>query len=446
MKVTRKLAAIGLSIALAVTSVSVPSGVSAQVKYDPLEEGNDGIRIDYSEVPEDNNISVGKNSSGQDQITARRNVCFQLNCTVDSGWTVKADEGSDVGSDDVTITQSGRVAIKPDAKSGFYTITANPSTENVEKVESATIRLKVDADGKAAKPDRVTLDKEAIEEQCDDIVVDGKEVKQVTVSDDGDSMTVYGTVTDLELSVNVEPSYLYEVEEKDLVSFTSKSNNYTIKNGNLLTTTTKTSEPVDLGCKVGAYADTVQNVEFDVEINNNPLTVSTVCEEKLESSVNDLYEISMNQRIHFDLDTNLSQCLPVKKISKVSWTVKQNDLQLEPVNPDDDDADYDIYNIIGIDTSTGIAKNIQVGKISIARDASSIDEEASVIVQTNTLKESELEAGYDVPDLELQATLTFDDSTTQKLRKFSVGINTTKNNKFNNISLDFPVRKICRKG
>lgn len=421
MKLTRRIAAVGLALAMVVSSVPA-SDVRAQVSYDPIneEKGYHGIYIDTDSVPQDDNIEL-TTDSGQQLIRARTNVCFQLDCNVDSSWEVKADTPAEVTAGDVTISDNGFVAIKPNAKAGYYTITAMP--QNVETVRNSTIRLYVRGTEDPAKVEKVLLNKELMDSE------------QMEVSEDRMTLTVDGTVTKEPLYVTVEPDYLYEVVEEGAISFENRNDQvYDLTStGNRLLTTKQKSTGVSFRCIVGNTVD--ENQDFTLVVKEQDFTKKLVCEEKIEPGSNNTYDISMDRIVHYDINTNAASSLPHHNIKTLQWTLSQNEKALTPETASVviNGITYRDYKVFGSDGD----EKVCVAHIYLSDSVAAIDRNASVIVKTETFTSQQLAKDYKVDVLELAGNGTTDDDNAVNIATARFRISTTQSSAFSDIRLDF---------
>ncbi len=422
MRLAKRMMAVALSAAMLVSGLYVGNTASAQVSYDPTNEerGYHGIYIDTDSVPNDENIEVTKDGS-QTLIKSKTNVCFQLDCNVDSSWEVKADDATSVGVDDVVVSQKGRVSIKPDAKAGFYTITAKP--QNVTTVKNSTVRLQVLGTEDPAKVKKVLLNKELMDSD------------QMTVSDDRKTLTVDGTVTNEPLYVTVEPDYLYEVVEEGAIAFGKSNWNkevYDLPTADRITTKQK-STGVTLQCSIGTKAE--HREDFTLIVNEQDFTKKLVCEEKITPGSNNTYDISMDREVHYDVMTNAASSLPQHAIKTMNWTLSQNEEALTPEaeTVTMDGIAYQDYKIMGSDGD----EKICVAHVYLSNSVKAIDKNASVIVKTETFTSQQLAKGYKVNMLELTGAGTTEDDNDVNIEITRFRISTTMNSNFSDIRLDF---------
>lgn len=422
MRLAKRVMAVALSAAMLVSGLYVGSTASAQVSYDPTdtEKGYHGIYIDTSEVPNDDNIKVTEDQ-GQPLIQSKTNVCFQLDCNVDSSWEVTPDDPSAVVAGDVTVSGKGRVSIKPNAKAGYYTISATP--QNVTTVRKSSVRLEVLGTKDPAKVEKVLLNKELMDSD------------QMTVSNDGKTLTVDGTVTNEPLYVTVEPDYLYEVVEEGAIAFDKYDWNkdvYALPSANRITTKQKTSG-VTLRCSVGTKAEYSEN--FNLIVNDKDFTKELVCEEKLTAGSNNTYDICMDRLVHYDVVTNTASSMPHHAIKTMNWTLSQNEEILEPEakTVSIDGITYQDYKIMGSDGDDKVC----VAHMYLSNSVAAIDRGASVIVKTETFSSQQLAKNYKVNVLELSGAGTMEDDSDVNIETARFRISTTMNSNFSDIRLDF---------
>lgn len=423
MRLAKRAMAVALSAAMLVSGLYVGNTASAQVTYDPIneEKGYHGIYIDTDSVPNDDNIQVTEDK-GQTLIKSKTNVCFQLDCNVDSSWEVTPDDPASVVAGDVAISSKGRVSIKPKAKAGYYTITAKP--QNVTTVRNSSIRLEVLGTQDPAKVDKVLLNKELMDSD------------QITVSDDKKSLTVDGTVTNEPLYVTVEPDYLYEVVEEGAIAFENRNEQvYDLPSANRLTTKQKTSgsDGVALRCTIGTEIDSSE--DFRLIVKDQDFTKKLVCEEKITAGSNNTYDISMDREVHYDVITNAASSLPHQAIKTMQWTLSQNE---EPLQPEAeavsiDGITYQDYKIMGSDGDDKIC----VAHIYLSNSVAAIDRGASVIVKTETFTAAQLAKNYKVNVLALSGAGTMQDDNSVNIETTRFRFSTTMNSNFSDIRLDF---------
>lgn len=423
MRLAKRILAVTLSAAMLVSGLYVGQAAKAQVSYDPTneEKGYHGIYIDTDSVPDDDNIKVTKDGD-QTLIKSKTNVCFQLDCNVDSSWEVKADDTAAVDPGDVVISSKGRVSIKPGAKAGFYTITAKP--QNVTIAKNSTIRLEVLGTQDPAKVEKILLDKELTDND------------QITVSDDRKSLTVDGTVKNDPLFVSVEPDYLYEVVEENAITFESRNEQvYDISGKNHLTTKQKTSaaDGVELRCKVGTKVD--HSEDFRLIVKDQDFTKKLVCEEKITAGSNNTYDIPMDRLVHYDVITNAASSLPHQAIKTLRWTLSQDEepLAAEPEAVVINGITYQDYKIMGSDGDDKVC----VAHMYLSNRVAAIDNQASVVIKTETFTQQQLNKNYKVKTLELSGAATMIDDNDINIETARFRISTTMNSNFSDIRLDF---------
>lgn len=362
MKLGKRFAAAILVGALAVTTVFVPGISKAQIKYDPVGNGN-GIYIDTIAVPNDDNIKLTGEGASK-MITAIPNVSFKLYCSVDASWSIRAQELDKQGDDEATNPvlaglvqvdeESGVVKIQPgDEKekklmAGNYTITATP--ENVEDVRTATITLKVNAE-RAAKATDIKWSKSL------------NAHSQMTVSDDGKKLAVDGRVVDEALKVSYTPSYLVD----NTVTFTNDTTSsvYTMS-GNRITTVGKTESGAKVTVKVGQQEQASN--DLDIAVTEKDFETAVTCVEDGSDAYEKDYKLERDRELNFLFTSNEDITLSsTDGIEDLKWEFKQDNSAIEPVSVTEDGVEYSRYSVkaTGADGSYEFAQiDVPVGGVS----------------------------------------------------------------------------------
>lgn len=342
MRLKKRIVSVALAGVLVFTTIFSSNVTNAQVTYDPVDEGNNGIYIDTVAVPDDDtgNITVS-GTQGAQTITSVRNVTFKLYSSVDSEWSIAAadSENSSVRDGDVAIdSYSGQVSISKNAKGGYYKITAVP--QNVKTIKNAEIDLKVDDKSAPARATNIRWDEEALNDA------------QTTVSEDGKTLNIDGKVDGKNLKVKYEPEYLLD----NTVSFVGSSSVYDLSgdNKNLFTSvdSTEANKTAEIVSYVGEKTDSnnVQVTEnLKVAISEKGLAVTVDSPEFKEKNPNKTYTLQRDQYIHFNLNSNEGQTLVSGKnvtINEVTWSLKQNDIELEDKTTETiDSVEYKVYKV-----------------------------------------------------------------------------------------------------
>ena len=316
MKLMKKVLAIALTAAMTITSIQVatPQTADAQVAYETKE-----VYIDTDLVPKDDGkISVFYDGSVPiiDTIT---NVQFDLDCNVDCTWEVTPSSNitktEGTSTDNVKIDSMGHVTIAEKATEGTYEIKAAAKKINNSKLTTALCKINVDGTSNPASAKSILLDKEAIEEQV------AKDV--IVVADDRKSMTVNGTVEDVKLYTEVEPSYLLESD----VNFESQNEQSAVieKAGDgtaSLLSTIATSKATSLHAKVGIDKN---STEFPVEIKECKYSAKVNCDNiptrDIDKEDKNSYTVRLNEDLDFYVDDNVEYTLPKVTTSHVKWVL-----------------------------------------------------------------------------------------------------------------------------
>lgn len=251
MRVRKRIAAVAMAAVMAFSTVAVPNMANAEVAY----QKNDVV-IDTSAVPHTDNEDITVLEEGK-KISAKANVCFTLDADVDVRWSVTGYPYAGAEDEDSILSvdkYSGKVKIPADAVSGQYTITASANNGSSDyQYNSASIVIKVE--NKNAVATRVVLDKEAIEEQAENVEVvtgDGKGTQEINCE---------GAVDDLTLYADVEPAYLndqtysFDVENTKAISISN----------DMQLTTSGVTKGDEIGAYVSGQKDSVEKIRVNVK-------------------------------------------------------------------------------------------------------------------------------------------------------------------------------------
>ena len=421
MRLKKRIVSVALAGVLVFTTIFSSNVTNAQVKYDPLDERNNGIYIDTVAVPDDENISVS-GAQGAQTITSVTNVTFKLYSSVDSTWSIVAEDSKNesVRNGDVAIdSDSGQVSISKHARVGFYKITAEP--QNVKTIKNAQIVLKVK--DKPAKATNIRWDESAMNDA------------QMTVSENGKTLNIDGKVDEKNLKVKYEPEYLLD----NTVSFKGSSSVYALNGDkkNLFTSLdcTEENESAEIVSYVGEMTDE-DNVQatanLGVAISEKALAVAVDSPEFKEKNLNNIYTLQRDQYIHFNLNSNESQTLDSGKnvtINEVTWSLKQNDIELEEEEETKtiDHVKYKVYKVYGYVGT----KSYPVGEVLVSAETKS----DKIIIRTE--KETDAKS---VDALKLSGTVTTNSDNAGNsfsTPTITVKFNTDQVATINNAYLDF---------
>lgn len=391
MRLAKRAMAVALSAAMLVSGLYVGNTASAQSVYDPTADGNHDVYIDASAVPDLG--STGDIAKSDGQIDVRRNVKFQLYCSVDAEWSVASQDTStesntykSVENGDVSVTQGGLVKVNKSAAPGRYTISAK--AENVTEVKTASIELRVRNGEDPAKATSISYDADKMPNP--QMVVSGGDDKVLTIT---------GKVTKESLGIKFEPEYILDQE----VSFDPVSNAeaaYELTTDGKITTKTKTSSSVKLTANVGTGEAKKSVDDLELIIKELDFTRDVVYREGEEDHKTDYdYTLQMNQAVHFDLETNENLTLvggQQKNITKLTWDVMENDEKLEAVTSKipgykaymvkDKNKQYDVATIyISQDQKEGVDKSEISGRhIYVETEKDTMSKEVNAITLKGT--------------------------------------------------------------
>ncbi|WP_051437771.1 Ig-like domain-containing protein [Eubacterium xylanophilum] len=337
---TKKIVAFALASALALTSVAAPNvadAKKAQVVYDPTDSVNNGVYIDTSLVPTSNPSDI-KVENGV--VVAKRNVNFQLHCSVDCRWEVEAQGDSNrdsVSNGLISVDRSGLVRIDKNTKGGNYTVKA--IAENVSNDKTATIEIKVKGDEDAAKVKSISYDKNAIENPA-----------QMRVSDDEKTLYIDGYVYREEIPVKFSPTYINDTEitfeEAQSQVYELSDSRRANRNNSRITTKAKTgSEASTIQCTVGKDSTKFTNQDLKLVVNELKRVDSIETTEK--EAANRTYNMSKNQHASFNFVTNGDITLPHDGVEKVEFSLNQDGVAIDPSYSSSTVTRYDINDVDG---------------------------------------------------------------------------------------------------
>lgn len=422
MKLRKKIVSIVMTTAMVATSVFGTVSVNAQTVYDPLntEEGNHGIKIDTSAVPD---VPGKIEYSAEDrQIEAVRNVKFQLYCCVDAAWTIEPAADIAATAKGVSIGKDGMVKIAKDATGGNYTIKA--AAENVRDSKTVSLDLHVNASTDAAMAEKIYFDKEAMDDD------------QVTISEDGKTMTVEGTVRKKEMVLKYEPAYILD----ETVSFQASkaADVYALENGigtNTAITTLDRSQGVTITGQVGT-GTTQKTTEIDplkVIVKDVNLQKTMNCPELAGTAGK--YDLMLDQMVNFNLVTNEAATLPDCQITDIRWVLKQNSEAMESTGTEpltytlkdpktgalvQETKEHQVYSVKDKDGSGEVAKIYVSDRHISVITAKKVAEKKEVVpvAVTGTFSTASDNAGNDaqLPSL----TLNFNTSAAKQLTDVNV--------------------------
>ena len=412
-----KRIAVGI-MAFSLIIPAVPAG--AHLQYNPLATGNNGIYIDTSQLPpNDNNITY---DSSTDRISARRNVSFQLDCSVDSSWAITAANGDNQAAADlrnnlVTINpNNGFVSIDPTASTANYLITA--SAYNVSEPDTDEIKLRVRGDEDAAVATSIKLNKKLMD-------VEGR----VEVSEDGKTVTLTGN-TGSPLSVIYEPDYLvdngvtYTNMNQEIYNSGTVNNPIVTPNGVITgrISSLKASTGAKLKCTVGVNNATLADTQFTVKVVNEDYTQKLTTDDiSMTSTINRSYSLKMNQDVTFYLDENTATALPLTAIRNVNWTITQNNVAINGVpNQIDDTVEYAINDAQGVQQGLIVIPNNLVNRRRIIK----------VLTNPNVTSTA-------IPAVSISGITKFIDDSESALDKITMSLNGNDKATFAKAKIDF---------
>lgn len=314
-----------IAVGIMAFSLIIPAvPASAQMQYDPTEDGNHGIYIDTTQVESmdiKNNDIVVKVPGGQvgSEIDVKRNVSFSLDANVDVTWNITSNPtDANVGIDDVyksvtgvTLNSvSGEVQIARNATVGTYKITASPI--NVDSVKKPDIEIVVNKS--IAEPTKIILDKEAIEASYPGLITVAETLSDEEVT--AQTLICDGYVEGAQLDTIIEPSYIL-YNQRNVQHFNANNDNnenYSYYGMNRFTTnkpyTDKNVGKSELridGNKYGEYSVSINktdhvldlNAQFETTIKNEKKRAFT-----FEKNHIDTLTVSENSDVAFNANGN----------------------------------------------------------------------------------------------------------------------------------------------
>ena len=395
MQLKRRIAAVAMAIALAFTTVVVP--VNAEKGYDA--DNTDkwaGLSIITDEVPTDNkDISIDKDGN----IVTNTNVNFQLDCVVDSNWTVTPS------GQGVTVDASGKVHIAAGAtKNQTYEITATP-TNITSKGAKATINVIIKSTAAAAKVTDIVYSE------------DMKEKGVCELSEDQKTITVTGS-RELQIQTEIKPAY---IENASVEYVVEDAQNAIEVDGDTLYTNEITEEDKDLNCFIGGATD---SKKLNVKVVKNKFDIALTSDDVKIDSIDHDANIAMDQKVEFVVAQNSDVALEdYGKISVSNYAID--------VKGDDISGSNGNYVISGTNKD---GQKVAFGTIKIVNSGSDI----KAVVKTKkknkdnawtTAKDVTLTLKYSRKDTNKDVAVDSEDSVKLKF----VNDDAT----FNTVSIDF---------
>lgn len=314
MRLMKRVVAVAMAAVIATASIqaAAPEKVGAQVAYETKK-----VYISTDLVPKDEGKISVKQDGSVSVIDTITNVQFDLDCNVDCTWEVKPSsnivEVPGTSTDLVKIDSMGHVTIANKATEGTYEVTA--VAKNIKNTKETTALCKINVDGTSnpASATSILLDKEAIEAQVPKGIIE--------VAEDGKSMVVNGTVNNVKLATNVEPSYLLEskvnfVSQNEHAATISKD----VDGTDSLFTSVATSKALSLYATAGIdkgrieFSSVIKEKEYTAKINCDNIPAD-------DKKIVNQYDVRVNEDLDFYVDDNEPNTLPNVRTGHVKWTL-----------------------------------------------------------------------------------------------------------------------------